>query len=148
MERADRSQRLNDGLAVRRSVFIAEQGVPEAEEIDGYDREAPSPRAFYLVGYIGAEPVATGRLLLDVAEADLPHISRVAVLREHRGHGYGKAIMAALHEEARARGARGVTLAAQLHAVGFYAALGYVGHGPVFLDAGIEHRSMDLVFPH
>ena len=54
--------------------------------------------------------------------------------------------MAPLHEEARLRGAPGVTLAAQLHAVPFYERLGYIARGPVFLDAGIEHRDMDLRF--
>ena len=56
--------------------------------------------------------------------------------------------MEALHEEARRRGHAGVTLAAQEYAVGFYAKLGYVARGGVFLDAGIEHRWMDLAFEH
>ena len=40
----------------------------------------------------------------------------------------------------------GITLAAQLHAIGFYETLGYVVRGKVFLDADIEHRWMDLAF--
>jgi len=32
-----------------------------------------------------------------------------------------------------------------MHAIGFYEGLGYVARGPVFLDAGIEHRDMDLL---
>ena len=75
-----------------------------------------------------------------------PHIGRVAVLKSERGRYWGVGVMEALHDEARRRGYAAVTLAAQEYAVGFYAKLGYVARGEVFLDAGIEHRWMDLVF--
>jgi predicted GNAT family N-acyltransferase len=52
--------------------------------------------------------------------------------------------MLALHDLAREQGIRDITLAAQLHAIGFYERLGYAVHGAVFLDAGIEHRWMDI----
>jgi predicted GNAT family N-acyltransferase len=136
---------LNELLAVRLRVFVHEQGVPLEEEVDRYDVDpATNPPAVYVLGRLDGACIATGRLLLDVAPGGLPHIGRVAVLAEHRRHGYGAAVMAALHEAALARGFRGVTLAAQLHAVPFYERLGYTAHGPVFLDAGIEHRNMDL----
>jgi ElaA protein len=35
-------------------------------------------------------------------------------------------------------------LGAQVHALGFYERLGFVAVGPVYLDAGIEHRDMVL----
>ena len=44
---------------------------------------------------------------------------------------------------ARERGVRNLTLAGQLHAIPFYERFGFVAHGDVFLDAGIEHRAMD-----
>ena len=47
---------------------------------------------------------------------------------------------------AREWGFPGITLDAQLHAIPFYEHLGYSVHGEVFLDAGIEHRVMDLAF--
>ena len=40
----------------------------------------------------------------------------------------------------------GVALGAQLHAIPFYERLGYVASGEVYLDAGIEHRWMDVSF--
>jgi predicted GNAT family N-acyltransferase len=52
--------------------------------------------------------------------------------------------MLALQDLARERNATSITLAAQLHAIGFYERLGYTARGDVFLDAGIEHRWMDL----
>lgn len=35
-------------------------------------------------------------------------------------------------------------LAAQTHALDFYARLGFEAYGPEFLDAGIPHRNMRL----
>ena len=37
-----------------------------------------------------------------------------------------------------------VTLGAQVTALGFYERLGFVAQGPVFEDAGIDHREMIL----
>jgi predicted GNAT family N-acyltransferase len=138
---------MKDALSVRRAVFIEEQGVSEAEEIDGYDRDPDQvPNALHVVAYLAGRPVATGRLLLDAPPAENAHIGRVAVLRDCRERGFGEAIMLALHEEARRRGYPGITLAAQLPAIPFYERLGYTVRGDVFLDADIEHRWMDLSF--
>lgn len=140
------SDEMEQALIVRRRVFIDEQGVPEPEEIDRYDAApAMGSTAIHVLGQVDGAPVATGRLLLDMGER-YPHIGRVAVLAEGRLRGYGNAIMEALHDEARGRGLAGITLAAQLHAIPFYERLGYIVRGDVFLDAGIEHRWMDLAF--
>jgi len=137
-------EELRAALAIRTRVFVEEQHVPADEEIDAYDAD-PLGAAVHLLGRLDGAPVATARLLLDPPPGELPHIGRVAVLADHRRQGYGAALMHALHVEARARGFAGATLAAQLHALAFYERLGYVAHGPVFLDAGIEHRQMDLL---
>lgn len=137
---------LRAALDVRTRVFVDEQHVPIEEEVDAYDREALTrDDVVYVLGRLNGEPIATARLLFNAHEG-LPHIGRVAVLAEHRGQGYGRVVMQALHEAARERGRLGVTLAAQLQALPFYERLGYVARGPVFLDAGIEHRDMDLRF--
>jgi len=69
---------------------------------------------------------------------------RVAVAASVRGTGVGRALMEAVEGEARARGARGVSLGAQTQAIPFYEAVGYsiVEGRPVYLDAGIDHRDM------
>lgn len=136
---------MDECLLVRRAVFIEEQGVPEAEEIDGHDGDpARVSSAVHVLGRLQGRAVATGRLLLDHPSGENAHVGRVAVLRELRDRGYGRAVMEALHVEARRRDFPGITLAAQLHAIPFYERLGYVARGEVFLDAGIEHRWMDL----
>ena len=135
---------MREALEVRRRVFIEEQHVPEDEEIDAHDADpAGVTTCLHVLVRRAGQPVATGRLLL--AEPDgRPHIGRVAVLAEHRRQGIGRAVMRALHDLARFRNARSITLAAQLQAMPFYERLGYVARGPIFLDANIEHRWMDV----
>ena len=136
---------MDDCLRVRRAVFIDEQGVSEAEEIDEHDGDpAEVQSAVHVLGRLDGWPVATGRLLLGDAPDEHPHIGRVAVLAELRRHGHGRAVMELLQAEARRRDFPGVTLGAQLHAIPFYERLGYVARGDIFLDAGMEHRWMDL----
>jgi predicted GNAT family N-acyltransferase len=131
-------------LEVRRRVFIEEQQVPESLEIDEHDAGPASvTTALHVLALHEDAPVATGRLLL-AHDDGAAHIGRVAVLAAHRRGGYGRAVMLALHGLAREQGIRDITLAAQLHAIGFYERLGYAVHGAVFLDAGIEHRWMDI----
>lgn len=137
---------MDAALSVRFRVFVEEQHVPIEEEVDAYDdNPGANPAVVHVLGHLGGEPVATARLLLDAHEG-YPHVGRVAVLAEHRGNGVGRQIMDALHAEARRRGLPGITLSAQLHAIPFYERLGYVARGEVYLDAGIQHRDMDLTF--
>ena len=136
---------LNECLLVRRAVFVREQGVSEQEEIDEHDGDpATVASAVHVLGRVQGFPAATGRLLLDRPQSEDAHIGRVAVIEQLRGRGYGRAVMEALQAEARERGIAGITLGAQLHAIPFYERLGYVARGDIFLDAGIEHRWMDL----
>jgi len=137
-------EQMQQALSVRRRVFIEEQAVPEIEEIDAHDGDPVVVRsAVHVLALLAGAPVATGRLLLPEGN-EHAHVGRVAVLAEHRGTGCGSAVMLALHERARERGLYDITLGAQTHAIGFYERLGYVAYGEVFLDAGIEHRWMDL----
>ncbi len=119
--------------AIRRIVFIDEQAVPEDEEWDGLDTAC----THFLARSAGAA-LGTARLRIDPkvgAKAE-----RVAVLKEARGTGAGRAVMEALEAEALSRGFERVTLAAQMQALPFYERLGYVVYGPEFDDAGIPHR--------
>jgi predicted GNAT family N-acyltransferase len=138
---------MQQALRVRRRVFIEEQGVPEDIEIDQHDvvprGDIERTGAQHVLAMLDGAPVATGRLVLEDSDGR-PHVGRVAVLPEYRGRGFGRAVMASLHDLARERGATAVTLAAQLHAIGFYEKLGYEARGEVFLDADIEHRWMDI----
>jgi predicted GNAT family N-acyltransferase len=132
-------------FAVRKEVFVGEQGVPEDIEYDAYDDGALHVLA---VREDGA-PLGTGRLLYGEAAAaktdgDLTvgSLGRLAVTREARGLGVGAALVRAIEDAAHARGLAAVDLHAQTHALGFYERLGYVAYGAEFPDAGIPHRAM------
>lgn len=123
--------------ALRRTVFIEEQNVPEADEMDDLDADA-----IHLLATDDADrPVATARLLV---RDDIGKIGRVCVLTDQRGTGLGAALMRAAIDALAARGVRQVRLGSQTHAMGFYEKLGFVAEGPVYDDAGIPHRDMAL----
>lgn len=117
--------------ALRREVFIVEQGVPEELEWDEHD--AVSVHALAL---IEGEEAGCGRLLPD------GHIGRMAVRKHLRGRGAGRALLDALVAEASARGLHVLQLHAQTHATAFYAQAGFVAEGDEFEEAGIVHRLM------
>ncbi len=123
---------------LRRVVFIAEQGVSEADEVDDLDDVA-----LHLLAVQDDQPMGTARLIV---QGDTVKVGRVCVLAAQRGQGLGAALMRAA--VATARGLPGVArvkLGAQTHALGFYERLGFAAYGPEFDDAGIPHRDMVLV---
>ncbi|MFZ9198220.1 MAG: GNAT family N-acetyltransferase [Paracoccaceae bacterium] len=123
--------------ALRRTVFIEEQGVSEADEVDDKDDEA-----IHLLATLNGKPVGSARLLV---MGDTGKIGRVCVLTEARGTGLGAKLMQAA--VTRFRSVPGVTkvkLGAQTHALGFYERLGFTAIGDEFDDAGIPHREMVL----
>nr|WP_059254923.1 GNAT family N-acetyltransferase [Streptomyces sp. EAS-AB2608] len=132
-------------FAVRKEVFVVEQGVAEDIEYDAYDAVAVHVLAVREDGL----PLGTGRLLHGEAavaktggDPSVGSLGRLAVSREARGLGVGAALVRALEDAARARGLTAVDLHAQTHALGFYERLGYAAYGPEFPDAGIPHRAM------
>ncbi len=123
--------------ALRRIVFIEEQGVPEADELDDLDDIAT-----HLLAHIGGEAVGSARLL---TLGDTGKIGRVCVLKHARGQGVGAALTRAAIDHFAALGLAKAKLSAQATALPFYENLGFTAHGPVFLDAGIDHRDMQLL---
>lgn len=121
-------------FALRHEVFVLGQGVPVELERDELD--AVSDHA---VAVVDGAVVGTGRLLPSGT------IGRMAVAPAVRGQGIGTAVLAVLEDRARERGLPAVELHAQIHAVGFYDRYGYVPFTEVYLEAGIEHRSMRKV---
>ncbi|WP_447730175.1 GNAT family N-acetyltransferase [Pseudoxanthomonas suwonensis] len=129
---ADYAREHADVHAVRTTVFVEGQGVPAELERDALDPVS----AHVLARTADGTPVGTARLTPD------RRIGRMAVLEAYRGRGIGEALLEALVAHARARGWPEVSLHAQLHALPFYARAGFVPCGPVFSEAGIDHRLM------
>lgn len=118
-------------IAIRFKVFVDEQRLPAEEEIDELDATS-----LHAVITLDGVPIATGRLCPD------GRIGRMAVKKEFRGEGFGGLILSALIEAARDQGHQAVFLHAQCQALGFYESFGFVAEGPIFSEAGIDHRLM------
>jgi predicted GNAT family N-acyltransferase len=123
-------------LALRRAVFVDEQRVPIADELDGRDDDA-----LHLVAVeAGGAVVGTCRILRAGSTATL---GRLAVAGAARGRGLGSGLVAEAERVAREAGARRMTLAAQVDAIVLYERAGYEPSGERFLDAGLEHQRME-----
>lgn len=118
--------------AIRRTVFIEEQKVPESLEWDGEDAHA-----LHVLVTEDAALVGCGRMLAD------GHIGRMAVLQNHRGRGVGRLILKTLLMEAEKLRRGRVFLNAQTRAAGFYAKYGFIRVGGEFPDANIPHVRME-----
>ena len=120
--------------AIRKRVFVEEQGVPEALEWDGLD---PACR-HVLAETQDGEAVGTGRLLPDA------HIGRMAVMPAWRRCGVGSALLAELVAMALRRGDERIVLHAQAYVAAFYRRAGFEAVGEPFMEAGIRHVRMEL----
>ncbi|ELY72680.1 GNAT family N-acetyltransferase [Natrinema pallidum] len=132
---AETDRERDDAFAVRRAVFVEEQGVDEELEYDDHDETA-----VHFVAYDGAEPIGAARLR--EYEAGVGKVERVAVRKSHRDDGVGRALMNALEQRAIDAGITALKLHSQTRAADFYRSLGYERHGEEFEEAGIPHVEM------
>jgi predicted GNAT family N-acyltransferase len=128
---------LRAALALRRLVFIDEQGIEAAEEFDHLDDEA-----VHLVALSEGVVIGTCRLL--DADGSRLRLGRMVVAAGQRRRGVAAAMLRAAETHARARGARAITLNAQTYACPLYRAAGYRVVGDTFMEAGLEHVKMEL----
>ena len=119
-----------DHYIVRGKVFIIEQEIDWALEVDDWDYDAT-----LFVLYDGDQAIGAARLYKN-------KVGRVAVLKEHRHKKAGTLLMDALEKYAIDNGIESLELGAQCYIIPFYEKLGYTAYGDVFLDADIEHRMM------
>lgn len=120
--------------AIRRRVFIEEQRVPEELEWDCLDQAAQHFLAFDN----GQHAIGCARLLAG------GKVGRMAVSPEWRRRGVGRALLQAAITACRRQGCAQVVLSAQVEAMPFYEAAGFVACSGVYMDAGIPHRDMTL----
>ncbi|UMT79087.1 GNAT family N-acetyltransferase [Staphylococcus roterodami] len=129
-------QMLEDCFAIRKKVFVEEQGVPEENEIDDYESIS-----IHLIGYDqDNQPIATARIR--PIDEKVVKIERVAVIKSYRGAGIGRKLMQAVDSLAKDEGYENVTMHAQCHAIPFYESLNFKKRGNIFLEEGIEHVEM------
>lgn len=128
------SDDIDAALAIRRKVFIEEQGISFEDDVDGNDAGA-----IHLLAFDDGRPVGTARLLMS---GEVGKIGRVAVLKDERGRGFGRELVEFAVATLRERGAARAMLGAQLDSVGFYERLSFSAFGPQFIDAGLPHQEM------
>ncbi|WP_042338147.1 GNAT family N-acetyltransferase [Bacillus andreraoultii] len=140
IEVAKNIEQLQDALFVRKIVFINEQQVPVEEEIDQYDEVE---RATHFVMYNDDDkPVGAGRFR---KVDNSGKIERICILPEYRKMGAGKELMETIIQFGKSRDVSKLVLGAQTHALTFYEKLGFVITSDIFMDAGIPHKTMELV---
>ena len=125
----------NDAKLIREQVFIQEQQIAVEDEWDAEDTVS-----VHFVVYDQDQPIATARLLKNNS------VGRVAVLKSHRGTGIGKLLMQQITQQAKHQQREFLKLSSQVHAIQFYAGLGFKVEGEQYLDCGIPHIEMRLLF--
>jgi predicted GNAT family N-acyltransferase len=134
VEPADYKVDFDDLRAVRETVFIIEQNIPEDIEFDSLDSSC-----FHFIARDDQhQAIGTSRLSPD------RKIGRMAVLGTWRKKGVGKALMIAMMDKARKLGWTELTLNAQIDVLGFYEKFGFAKEGAVFMEANIPHQTMRL----
>ena len=123
-------------FAIRIRVFVREQRVPAAIELDRDD-----DRAIHFLATSEGKAVGTARV---VSHRGSAKIGRMAVLKSYRGKGVGKKLLQRAVATAKKLGARTIYLHAQVPVIEFYEKLGFRCVGAVFDEAGIPHRKMIL----
>ena len=124
-----------DHFALRKTIFIEEQGVSETIEMDGLDDQAT-----LILAKMNHQPIGCARYRL---LENYIKVERVGVLKDYRGQGIGQAIMAFIEQEiASSSPILTIKLHAQDHAISFYHHLGYQDIGEPFYEAGILHQAM------
>jgi len=123
--------------AIRNTVFIQEQGVPQELEWDGQDEGAFHFLALNEVG----QAIGCTRLLAS------GQIGRMAVIADHRHRGIGRRLLDVAVEKAKQQRFTKVSLHAQSQVVEFYRKAGFLPRGAEFMEAGIPHVAMDMELP-
>ena len=123
-------------FALRKEVFVKEQGVPLSLELDEHDATA-----IHFIVNDGEDTIATARLR--EIEPKIGKVERVCVLSSYRGKRLGVLIMKTVEQYAKSIDFKTLKLNAQSYAVPFYEKLDYVVTSPEFMDAGMPHRAME-----
>ena len=125
-------EELESAFAIRKKVFVEEQGCPPELE---YENEDVSTHFLALM-----DNFPCGACRWRKTEKGYK-LERFAVLKEYRGKRVGLALLAAVLDDLPAD-ADYIYLHAQVDAVGLYAKFGFTIDGEQFEEAGIKHFKM------
>jgi predicted GNAT family N-acyltransferase len=125
---------LGKAFMVRAIVFMEEQQVAYAEEVDKLEHSA-----LHILGEIEGEPMAAARMRF---LGEYAKLERIAVRKSWRGRGLGHDLVEYMLEIAREKGFRKFKMHAQAHLVDFYRVHGFEPQGEMFQEAKIDHFVM------
>ncbi|KAI9322750.1 acyl-CoA N-acyltransferase [Dichotomocladium elegans] len=111
-------------LQIRIKVFVDEQGYPLITETDEY--HDPESTHWLLTAERNGERVPIGTIRMYPYIGKTVKLSRLALLPEARGLGYGQLLVRSLCSEAHARGLEGIAADSQVEKRAFYEKLGFV----------------------
>ena len=120
---------------VRALVYMGEQNCPYDEEFDKNDYTATQ-----IVGFIGTEPIITGRIRYFGGFAKL---ERLAIVKQYRGKGYGQKLLSFLICVCQQKGINKVCLYAQSGKEMFYKKNGFSVKGKKFQFSGYYYCEME-----
>lgn len=136
VERVESESSYQEALGIRKAVFVAEQGVPLALEVD----VVTPAMCTFLVRNADGMAVSTGRT---TTVGPLLKFQRIATLAPWRGRGFGRVLMLAMQDDANVRLPDSLPyMHAQTSAIAFYERLGWVKVGAPFFEADMEHAAM------
>jgi len=131
-----------DGYAplsmIREKVFIQEQKVMFQLEWDGKDE-----KAIHFLAYQDEKAIGCARAF--VIENHM-QLGRMAVLKEYRNNGIGSFLIEKAITTAKLNQLSKISISAQCHAINFYKKFGFEVTSEIYLDAGISHQDMELIF--
>ena len=132
VQKATTEQELKQVFAVRKIVFVDEQHCPPELEWENEDVST------HFLALSDHKPCGACRWRKTDAGYKL---ERFAVLKEYRGSGVGRALIATVLDDLPTD-APYVYLNSQLDAMSLYAKFGFVAEGDQFEEAGIQHFKM------
>lgn len=127
------SENLKSCFALRRTVFVEEQGFQR--EFDEVDKQA-----WHLLAREGEIPVGTARLYQKDGQW---HVGRICVIPQFRRRGYASAILSEVQRKCSELGGKQLTLSAQVRAKELYEKNGFHQCSGVYLDEFCAHVRME-----
>ena len=136
----ENNRELEGVQAVRRKVFVEEQGIDE--ELVFSRNEGTKEKI--VIALQKETVIGTARIVF--TSENKVKIERMAVLEWFRNQGVGKGIIDFLNTEFKKHQVKYVFLHAQLDATNFYRSCGFRESGPYFIEADIKHIRMELEY--
>lgn len=139
VEKITIKESFDQALKIRELVFVIEQGVDPAAEYDEFEKES-----WHFLAKMNGKPVGTARWRFT---KDGVKMERFAVLKEARGKGVGKALVAAVLEDVQSTpeaNGKSKYLHSQLTAMPLYSKFGFERVGELFEECNIQHFKMEL----